>query len=91
MRAEKRSRAFWRLQNSQTASKPEAVEGWMTFRYLNTVFKLPTNYFKDALKISDKNYPNLTINSLAKAQKIDAKNLLVRVVILIQNYSTLNK
>ena len=41
------------------------VEPWMTFSYLNVVFKLPGSYLQKSLLISDKRYPNISIRSYA--------------------------
>jgi len=42
------------------------IESWMTFRYLNVIFNIPSDYLRDALQITDTRYPNLTIGRLAK-------------------------
>ena len=39
------------------------VRSWMTFDYLNRVFRLPPGYLKDALHISDARYPHLSLET----------------------------
>jgi hypothetical protein len=66
-----------------TASDVDVVLPWMTFRYINTIFKLPTNYLKDTLHISSSRYPNISLSSYSKSQKIDVSlfiNLLKKAV-----------
>ena len=64
---------------------PEQIRGWMTFRYINMLFKLPPAYLQTSLNISDKRYPNVTIDSFASSQKIDKAQLLELVVKAVQN------
>jgi hypothetical protein len=45
---------------------PEEIEPWMTFQYLNFVFKLPPEYLEDALRIDAKQYPNIQITRYAR-------------------------
>ena len=59
------------------------IRGWMTFRYINLVFNLQPDYLKNSLDITDKRYPNVSINSLAKTQKITSQSILQTVVSLL--------
>ncbi len=43
------------------------IEPWMTFNYINISFKLPNNYLKNALHISNPKYPNIVIVKYAKS------------------------
>ncbi|MDD5769655.1 MAG: hypothetical protein PHE25_01700 [Candidatus Gracilibacteria bacterium] len=65
------------------------VESWMTFRYINTIFKLPEDYLKDKLNINDKKYPNIPLERYANYQKINQDIFLEQVKNSINNY--LNK
>ncbi len=38
----------------------------MTVAYINEAFGLPGDYLKNELKISDKNYPNITLHKVAQ-------------------------
>jgi len=62
------------------------IRSWMTFRYLNLVFHLPTNYLQASLNITDRRYPNLSIATLAKAQTTSSQMLLAKIVELIKAY-----
>ena len=66
---------------------PEQIRGWMTFRYIDLAFNLPSGYLRGALNITDKRYPNLSIDALARAQKTDARLLLQKVIAAVNNFS----
>ena len=42
------------------------IQSWMTFGYLDFIFKLPPNYFQNMLHISDSHYPNVQIYRYAQ-------------------------
>jgi hypothetical protein len=63
---------------------------WMTFDYLNVVFKLEPNYLKNALGISDNRYPNININMYARHYNIPLQNLLQNIKQAITSYSSKN-
>ena len=45
------------------------IEPWMTFDYINHIFGLPKDYLSSNLQISNKHYPNLSINKYAREKK----------------------
>ncbi len=47
------------------------IQSWMTFRYINYVFRLPVNYLSDKLNITDKSYPNITLDKYITTHKAD--------------------
>lgn len=51
------------------------IETWMTFDYVNVVYKIPSTYLSNTLGISDSRYPNLRIDAYAKARGIDPNAL----------------
>ena len=59
---------FENLVSKKTLTSDDAVylDPWMTFNYINVSFKLPADYLKNALNISDSSYPNITIYKYAK-------------------------
>ena len=65
---------------------PNAIAVWMTFDYLNTVFKLPPSYLKTALNITDPRYPRLTIRRFAGDQKTNAVIALTAVKAAVQAF-----
>ncbi len=74
--------------HSQTQNlSPEQIRGWMTFRYINSVFHLPAEYLKNSLNITDRRYPNLSLDSLAKEQKISSQVALDKIIGLITSFS----
>ena len=54
------------------SSNVSVISPWMTFSYVNIIFKLPPLYLESALNISDSQYPNLIIARYAKLQKIQS-------------------
>ncbi len=64
------------------------IRPWMTFDYLNTVFKLPSDYFKNKLSITDFKYPNIRIDHYALSQKINPEQMLFNIKqLIIQNFN----
>jgi hypothetical protein len=63
----------------------DAIQDWMTFRYVNNAFNLPPDYLKSNLSITDKKYPDITINKWANDSKQDKTVLLERIKTLIQD------
>ncbi len=62
------------------------IQAWMTFDYVNVVYKLPTNYIKDILGINDPKYPNVRIDTYAKESNINQKLLLDTVQHYVSTY-----
>jgi hypothetical protein len=48
------------------------VKPWMTFEYLNMLFKLPPQHFKEVLHITSARYPRITIGGAAQRAGIPA-------------------
>jgi hypothetical protein len=63
------------------ATDVDKIRDWMTFDYINKVFRLPPAFLKDALGITDALYPNITLRRYAhdRATTSDAVILKVRV------------
>lgn len=77
----------------QKVAKPalvSAIQPWMTFDYVNVVYKLPQHYMKDILGINDSRYPNIRIDSYAKQSSIDTELLVTTVRTYVTQYQTLN-
>ena len=62
------------------------IQVWMTFDYLNTVFKLPPSYLKSTLNISDPKYPNIHIGGYAKDENLNPAHALDLVKSAITSY-----
>ena len=45
---------------------PSEIQPWMTFGYIDFVFRLPPGYLENALHISAKQYPNIQIAHYAR-------------------------
>lgn len=62
------------------------IDYWMTFEYLNTVFKLPDSYLQQQLNITNSRYPRLSIARYASSHKIKRAAAIAQVKQLISNY-----
>lgn len=62
------------------------IESWMTFDFLNKAFGLPPEYLKNQLDISDKKYPHLTVDNLAKNTGENSGAVLSKVKKLIEDF-----
>ena len=62
------------------------IRDWMTFRYINRFFNLPSEYLKINLNITDKKYPDITISKWAKDSKQDSAALIEKIKTLIDDY-----
>ena len=54
---------------------PANIQPWMTFNYINVVFRLPADYLRTELKLTDPNYPRISIGRYAKRNKLNAEEL----------------
>ena len=63
------------------------IKTWMTFDYLNIVFKLDPSYFQKVLNINDPRYPNIRIDRYAKNHKLNPYLLLNNIQQSIISYS----
>ncbi len=75
-----------RHNQARLAANPDQIQGWMTFRYINLVFRLPPDYLKTQLIISDTRYPNLLLGSAAKEQKISSAQIIAKTIAAVKNY-----
>jgi hypothetical protein len=64
----------------------DGIKGWMTFDFVNKSFHLPPDYLKKELDITDKKYPNVTIDHGAKNIKENPSILVEEIKNLIRNY-----
>jgi hypothetical protein len=55
------------------------IQSWMTFNYINVVFKMPSSYMKNALGITDPAYPNIRIDTYAKKHNISLPAFMIGV------------
>jgi hypothetical protein len=71
-----------------TAGEVTIIRPWMTFDYINRIFKLPPNYLKTNLSITDPSYPRATLSSDAAYSHTDATLLMNQVEGAVYNYLT---
>lgn len=73
------------------ANDISTVQSWMTFDYINKVFKVPSDYLKNSLGISDSSYPNETIGHYARSKKEKSSAVLLQAQEVLHNYLTGSK
>lgn len=66
---------------------PDEIEEWMTFSYINTVFKLPTDYLADTLGIVDSAYPKLSILRYVRTHHIPSDQFISELKRVLIDYS----
>ncbi len=49
-----------------TANDVGLIRPWMTFDYINTLYKVPLDYLKTQLSITDPSYPRLSLSGYAE-------------------------
>jgi len=69
-----------------TAADISFVSPWMTFGYLNQLFDLPPDYLQSELKISDPEYPNLSLASYASRDHIALAMFMGQVTAALENH-----
>jgi len=62
---------FVARQGHPTQSDIAFLRSWMTFDYINHLFRLPPGYLAGKLSISDSHYPRLTISSYITHNHLD--------------------
>ena len=60
---------------------------WMTFDYINVIFRLNSDYFKNVLNITDPQYPNIHIDRYIKRNNINPIQFQIKLEEAITNYS----
>ncbi|MEI6378218.1 MAG: hypothetical protein WCO55_01025 [Candidatus Falkowbacteria bacterium] len=76
-----------RQRNNQiTTEDVDKIASWMTFSYVNTIFRLPNDYLKNSLQINDKRYPNLTISRWIRGNRLDAAQSVKQIKQTVANY-----
>src|ERR1035437_1622120 len=64
----------------------QMIASWMTFDYINHVFRLPPQYLKLTLGINDSQYPHLTISRYAQENKIAEGVFIAQIQNTVKNY-----
>jgi hypothetical protein len=84
---------FWSTHSHRTLGVNDVnmIQSWMTFNYINKVFKLPTNYLKNTLNISDSRYPNIPLEDYAEKAKIKTADFTTKVQDAVHSYLTHGK
>lgn len=64
----------------------EYIESWMTFKYINFIFKIHPNYISEKLEIKDDKYPNITIWKYIKKNRLDANETLTKIKKIVSEF-----
>ena len=67
--------------------KPSDIQPWMTFQYIDFIFKLPPNYLQDSLVITDPRYPNVQIARYARMHGLVLQTFLKKVQTTVAGYT----
>lgn len=78
--------AFQKSHGNLAASDSNLIRSWMTFDYINTIFKLPPDYLKGQLSISDPHYPRVSISSYAKNNSLNESAFLGEIQQTVRGY-----
>jgi len=73
---------------SLTTADVTLVGPWMTFSYINTLFKIPPDYLKTDLSITDPSYPQLSLYGYAKYQNKGIATVVDQVERSLSDYLT---
>jgi len=60
---------------------------WMTFDYINVIFRLDPSYLKNNLMINNPRYPNIRIDNYTKYLHLDTQVFLHNIQQAITNYT----
>lgn len=60
---------------------------WMTFDYINVIFRLDPTYLKNNLMINNPRYPNIRIDNYTKHLHLDTQAFLHNIQQVITNYT----
>ena len=74
------------IRQSDTAV-PSDIEPWMTFQYINFIFKLPPSYLKDVLDIGDAQYPNIQLARYARMHDLPLDAYVTMVQQTVSDYT----
>ncbi len=67
------------------------ISSWMTFDYINKIFKLPETLLKDTLQINDKRYPLLTIRQYTRETNTNTGLLVQNIQKAVETYLASSK
>ena len=71
-----------------TANDVNVIRPWMTFDYINRLFNVPSDYFKNTLHITDQSYPRLSLSAYASNEHSTPEVILGQVEQALADYLT---
>jgi hypothetical protein len=70
----------------QRPTTAQDINGWMTFEYINFVFKLPPEYLKGTLALENVGYPWVTVWHVARVKKVNLTEFIRRTQEAVTEY-----
>lgn len=74
------------LHRPLSASDASLIRSWMTFDYINTTFKIPSDIIKSSLSITDARYPRISLSKYAKTTGTTSAAFVSKVEDVVRNY-----
>ena len=62
------------------------IQGWMTFRYVESVFHLQPGYLAAQLKVQNLSNPNMTLDGYARSNGLDSGDFVESVARAVAGY-----
>ncbi len=82
---------FSQLLKRKTLDADDAVsiQSWMTFDYISLAFKIPMDFLKNALGITDAHYPHISIAHYSRITGLDTVTFTAQVQVAVRQYFVL--
>lgn len=80
-----------RIVHVPTSPTVADIQSWMTFSYIDFIFKLPPNYLQNALHLSDPHYPNVQIRLYSKVNNLNPATVIQQIQQAITAYTQTSK
>jgi hypothetical protein len=64
--------SFLKSHGPMTVNDAGIIAPWMTFDYINRLFKLPPEFLKTSLVVTDSRYPQISISGYARSEGMNA-------------------
>lgn len=69
-----------------TADAVNVITSWMTFDYINKLFRLPPEYLRTELSISDSRYPQLSVYAYSRSDHVSAATAVAEIETAVHAY-----
>lgn len=76
----------FRKHRTLTIGDVSLIESWMTFDYIATAFRIPVDFIRTALGITDPRFPRMTLHKYAKIYGLDEQNFTTDVIKVVGEF-----